>query len=123
MTDRPPEAPEVIGRGSGPRSAGGGVARGRVENNGYVESMARPGARSEADNPGADAGATGPLLTARTVADQFGVSTETVLRWPRRGELPSIHLSNRAIRFVKSEIEEWMRSRARAARGNGAHSV
>lgn len=121
MTDRPRKAPEVAGRGSRPRSAGGGSAR--VENNGHVESTARRGAASEAGHPRADAGATGRLLTARTVADQFGVSTETVLRWARRGELPSIHLSNRAIRFVKSEIEEWMRARARATRGNGAHPV
>ena len=45
----------------------------------------------------------------------------TVLRWARLGELPSIQLSNRAIRFVRSEIEEWMRSRARTTRRNGAH--
>ena len=39
------------------------------------------------------------LLTAREVAEQLGVSTETVLRWTRRGELPAIRLPGGAIRF------------------------
>ncbi|MBA2637970.1 MAG: helix-turn-helix domain-containing protein [Solirubrobacterales bacterium] len=33
---------------------------------------------------------TAPLLTAREVADLLGVSSETVLRWTRRGDLPAI---------------------------------
>ncbi len=93
-----------------------------METGGHTESSAWDGAAPPvANHARADAVAIERLLTARTVADQFGVSTETVLRWARLGDLPSIQLSNRAIRFVKSEIEEWMRSRARATRGKGAH--
>jgi excisionase family DNA binding protein len=60
---------------------------------------------------------TDRLLTARAVAEQLGLSTETILRWARRGELPSVHLSNRAIRFREDEIEAWMGARAMPAQG------
>ena len=55
---------------------------------------------------------TGRLLTARTVAETLGVSTETVLRWTRRGELPAIRLPGGAIRYRDAELEEWLRLRA-----------
>lgn len=55
---------------------------------------------------------TGQLFTARTVADRLSVSPETVLRWARRGELPAIHLSNRAIRFPEDQLEKWLAERA-----------
>ena len=42
---------------------------------------------------------TGPLRTAREVAEQLGVWTETVLRWTRRGTLPAIRLPGGAIRY------------------------
>ena len=61
---------------------------------------------------------TGRLLTAREVAERFGVSTETILRWARRGDLPSVHLSNRAIRFRAAAIEAWTEARATPARGS-----
>ena len=61
------------------------------------------------------------LLTARTVAETFGVSTETVLRWARTGRLPSITLSSRAIRFRADEIEAWMAERTTPARGSVTH--
>ena len=64
---------------------------------------------------------TGRLLTARAVADQLGVSVETVLRWARRGELPSIHLSNRAIRFRQDEVDAWVEDRATPQRGSVTH--
>ena len=60
---------------------------------------------------------TGPLLTARAVAELLGVSTETVLRWSRRGELPSIRLPGGAVRFHHGEIEAWLAERATPARG------
>ena len=44
------------------------------------------------------------LLMARVVADRLGVSAETVLRWARRGELPSVHLPERAIRFPEAVL-------------------
>src|SRR5436190_1266550 len=39
------------------------------------------------------------LLTARALADRLGVSTETVLRWTRRGELPAHRLPGGMIRY------------------------
>jgi excisionase family DNA binding protein len=54
---------------------------------------------------------SGQLLTAREVADELGVSTETVLRWVRRGELPAFRLG-RAVRFREHEIQAWLEDRA-----------
>jgi excisionase family DNA binding protein len=51
------------------------------------------------------------LLTARQVADLFGISTETILRWQREGKLPAIRLPGGAIRFREDEVEEWLRER------------
>ena len=61
---------------------------------------------------------TGRLLTAREVADRLGVSAETVLRWARRHEMPSVHLSNRAIRFPEGDIDAWIASRTTPTRGS-----
>lgn len=58
------------------------------------------------------------LLTARVVGEQLGVSAETVLRWARRGELPSVHLSNRAIRFPEGAIGDWVEQRTTPTRRN-----
>jgi len=55
---------------------------------------------------------TGPLLTAREVADVLGVSAETVLRWVRRGDLPAIRLPGGAIRFRGDDLDEWLQARA-----------
>jgi excisionase family DNA binding protein len=60
---------------------------------------------------------TGRLLTAREVADVLGVSTETVLRWTRRGDLPAIRLPGGAIRFRKSDLDGWLEERATPGRG------
>jgi excisionase family DNA binding protein len=61
------------------------------------------------------------LLTARVVADQLGVSAETVLRWRRRGELAAIRLPSGAIRFRESEIEALLEEWATPGRGSVAH--
>jgi excisionase family DNA binding protein len=55
---------------------------------------------------------TGRLLTARAVAELLGVSSETMLRWVRRGELPAIRLPGGAIRFREDELEAWLAERA-----------
>jgi excisionase family DNA binding protein len=60
---------------------------------------------------------TGRLLTARELADQLGVSAETVLRWARREEIPSIHLPGGAVRFREIDIERWLKERAAPSRG------
>jgi excisionase family DNA binding protein len=50
------------------------------------------------------------LLTARGVADQLGVSAETVLRWTRRG-LPAVRLPGGAIRYRPDALEQWLNAR------------
>jgi excisionase family DNA binding protein len=52
------------------------------------------------------------LLTARQVADMFGVSAETILRWTRKGELPAIRLPGGAIRYREHELEGWLTAHA-----------
>jgi excisionase family DNA binding protein len=61
------------------------------------------------------------LRTARELAENLGVSPETVLRWVRRGELPAIKLPGGAIRFREDEIEEWLEERATTERGSATH--
>jgi len=52
------------------------------------------------------------LLTAREVATVLGVSTETVLRWTRRGVLPGFRLPSGQLRFRSEELEAWLAQRA-----------
>lgn len=60
----------------------------------------------------------GKLLTAREVAAFLDVSTETVLRWTRRGDLPAaIRLPGGAIRFREDDLEGWLEERATPRRG------
>jgi excisionase family DNA binding protein len=72
------------------------------------------------------------LRTPRELAELLGVSTETVLRWTRRGELPAIKLPGGAIRFRETDLEAWIAEHAigagDAARGvsatrNAAHPI
>jgi len=54
-----------------------------------------------------------PLLTARQVADLLGFkSPETILRWHRKGNLPSIPMPSGAIRFRESDLDAWLEERA-----------
>jgi excisionase family DNA binding protein len=57
------------------------------------------------------------LLTAREVAELLGVSSETALRWHRRGELPAIRLPSGAIRFRQDALDAWIVERATPRRG------
>ena len=57
---------------------------------------------------------TPPMLTARDVADRLSVSTETVLRWTRAGDLPAIRLPGGAIRFHPDQLDAWLAARATA---------
>jgi excisionase family DNA binding protein len=61
------------------------------------------------------------LLTAREVADELGVSTQTILRWVRAGELPAFKLPGGAIRFREAELERWLAERATLRRGSVSH--
>jgi excisionase family DNA binding protein len=52
---------------------------------------------------------TGRLLTTRELADYLGLSTESVLRRWRRGEIPGgIRLASNVLRFRESEIDRWL---------------
>ena len=58
------------------------------------------------------------LLTAREVADWLGVSTETVLRWTRRGELRAIRLPGTErgrLRYRHEDVEAWLAEHATKA--------
>ena len=55
---------------------------------------------------------TGRLLTARQVAELVGMSTETVLRWTRKGTLPAIRLPGGALRYREADLEQWLEGRA-----------
>jgi excisionase family DNA binding protein len=59
------------------------------------------------------------LLTTREVSELLGLSTETILRYARRGDLPSIRLSSGAIRFSEEALSEWVRAHERATRVEG----
>ena len=52
------------------------------------------------------------LLTAREVAAELSISTETVLRWVRRGDLPAFQLPGGAIRFRRDALDAWLATRA-----------
>jgi excisionase family DNA binding protein len=49
-----------------------------------------------------------PLLTARVVAQQLGVSTGALLRWTRAGKVPAVKLPSGAVRYRPEQIEEWL---------------
>jgi excisionase family DNA binding protein len=55
------------------------------------------------------------LLTAREVAGTLGVSTETVLRWARHGDIPVIRLPGRAVRFREGELDSWLTERSHSS--------
>jgi excisionase family DNA binding protein len=63
------------------------------------------------------------LLTARQVADDFGVSTETILRWTRRGELPAIKLPGGAIRYRETDLEDWLNEHQTGAAVRGVSAT
>lgn len=51
--------------------------------------------------------ASARLLTAREVAAQLGVSSETVLRWTRCGELPGFRMPGGALRYREADLHDW----------------
>ena len=62
---------------------------------------------------------TGRLLTARKVADRLDFSSETILRWTRRGDLDGVvvYLPGGALRYREDELELWLAERATPERG------
>jgi excisionase family DNA binding protein len=66
---------------------------------------------------------SGPLLTARQVADLVGVNPETILRYTRAGELRGIRLPGPArgrLRYRPEDVEAWLEAHATAAPGREA---
>jgi excisionase family DNA binding protein len=63
------------------------------------------------------------LLTARQVADLLNVSSETVLRWTRRGALPAIRLPSGAIRYRVDELDRWLSARAVGMAGDATQEA
>jgi predicted DNA-binding transcriptional regulator AlpA len=62
---------------------------------------------------------TARLLTAREVGELVGLSTETILRRYRAGEIPGFRLASNVLRFDPVEIEAWL---SRCRRGGVALS-
>jgi excisionase family DNA binding protein len=59
------------------------------------------------------------LLTIQEVADKLSVSVATLYEWSRRGQIPSIKLSRRALRFKESEINAFLSAKSsRSFTGN-----
>jgi excisionase family DNA binding protein len=65
----------------------------------------------------------GRLLTARHVADNLGLTTETILAWVRNGNLPAFKLPNGAIRFREEDLDQWLAERATPKRGDVTHTA
>ena len=64
------------------------------------------------------------LLTARQVSELLGVTTETVLRWTRQGELPAVRLPGTArgwLRYRPVDIDAWIAEHETA--GDGTEEV
>lgn len=55
-----------------------------------------------------------PLVTAREVAAQLGVSTGALLRWTRAGQVPAVKLPSGAIRYRPEAIDAWLEEREMA---------
>lgn len=55
------------------------------------------------------------LLSAKQVATALDVSTETVLRWAREGDLPAIYLPRGTVRFRREDVERLLRPPAATA--------
>ncbi len=49
-----------------------------------------------------------PLLTDREVAELLVVKPDTVRRWAASGQLPSVRLAGRLVRFRLEDVERWI---------------
>ena len=52
------------------------------------------------------------LLTIKEVADRLSVSTATLYEWSRQGQLPSVKLSRKVLRFKESAINAFISARS-----------
>jgi excisionase family DNA binding protein len=51
------------------------------------------------------------LLTAQQLAELLKKHPRTILRMAQSGELPHVRIGERGIRFVPSEIQDWLAER------------
>jgi excisionase family DNA binding protein len=59
------------------------------------------------------------LLTIHELADHLSVSTRTVDRYVRRGQIPFVRLPGRSLRFRADAVEEWITRRTVTPRQTG----
>ena len=60
---------------------------------------------------------TDRLLTAREVGELVGLSTETILRRWRAGEIPGFRLASNVLRFDPGDVEAWLKDCKQPGRG------
>lgn len=58
------------------------------------------------------------LLTAREVAEDLSLTSETVLAWVREGKLPAFRLPSGQIRFREPDLEAWLEERSTRVEGS-----
>lgn len=52
-----------------------------------------------------------PLLTYADVSEMLGIPRSTIAVWVHRKEIPHIRLGKRTVRFLRSDLAEWMSRR------------
>ena len=50
------------------------------------------------------------ILTAKDVAGILRVSPAYVYAMAKRGDIPCVMIGNRSVRFVREDIEEWVKN-------------
>lgn len=76
-----------------------------------VEAVARVGAARGWSEAPVVARRPEELLTARELGLILKVSAKTIYRLAWSGDLPAVRISRKCIRFVWSEVEEWLNGR------------
>jgi excisionase family DNA binding protein len=61
----------------------------------------------------------GYLMTAREVAEFTGFSEGTIRHWVSQGRIPYVRFSARCVRFLRSDIENWILQKAVVPHADG----
>ena len=56
-----------------------------------------------------------PLLNSAEVAEWLNVAESTIRKWVHYGFIPHVKLG-RAVRFIREDVEKWLRERAEKGR-------
>lgn len=71
-------------------------------------------------NPEQQMGPPTRFLRMSQVQARTGLSRSTIRRWVRRGLFPQpIRLGERVLGWIEAEVDQWMRERIAASRGDG----